>query len=126
MELSDKDSRIVQVSEISTIITKEATIQGSLVVTGTIQINGKVEGEVVSKDTINVGLHGNMNCSSIDTKTIYISGKVQAEKIQSSNVHIAPSGVLKCSNLQSSRLKIDPGGVFVGSWNANQAKSKRT
>ena len=122
MEFSDKDSRIVQVSEISTIITKEATIQGSLVVSGTIQINGKVEGKVASKDTINVGLHGTMNCSSIHTKTIYICGSVQAENIESTSLHIASSGKLTCSNLVSTNLKIDPGGVFIGNWSTSLNK----
>jgi cytoskeletal protein CcmA (bactofilin family) len=79
---------------------------------GTIRVDGKVEGEVVSKDTLIAGdgayLHG-----EITVGTIISSGKIVGNIIASQKVHVLAPGAIQ-GNIKTPKLIIEEGVTFDG------------
>lgn len=99
-------------AEITAFLGKGTEFKGVLSFEGTIRVDGKVEGEVVSKDTLIAGdgayLHG-----EITVGTIISSGKIVGNIIASQKVHVlAPGAIL--GNIKTPKLIIEEGVTFDG------------
>jgi cytoskeletal protein CcmA (bactofilin family) len=99
-------------SEITAFLGKGTEFKGVLSFEGTIRVDGKVDGEVISKDTLIAGdgayLHG-----EITVGTLISSGKVFGNINASQKVHILAPGMIQ-GNIKTPRLIIEEGVLFDG------------
>ncbi len=107
-----KGSGVPEQAEITAFLGKGTEFKGVLSFEGTIRVDGKVEGEVVSKDTLIAGdgayLHG-----EITVGTLISSGKVFGNINASQKVHILAPGTMQ-GNIKTPRLIIEEGVLFDG------------
>ena len=99
-------------AEITAFLGKGTEFKGVLSFEGTIRVDGKVEGEVVSKDTLIAGdgayLHG-----EITVGTIISSGKIVGNINASQKVHVLAPGAIQ-GNIKTPKLIIEEGVTFDG------------
>ena len=107
-----KGSGVPEQSEITAFLGKGTEFKGVLSFEGTIRVDGKVDGEVISKDTLIAGdgayLHG-----EITIGTLISSGKVFGNINASQKVHILAPGTIQ-GNIKTPRLIIEEGVLFDG------------
>jgi cytoskeletal protein CcmA (bactofilin family) len=107
-----KGSGVPEQAEITAFLGKGTEFKGVLSFEGTIRVDGKVDGEVISKDTLIAGdgayLHG-----EITVGTLISSGKVFGNINASQKVHILAPGAIQ-GNIKTPRLIIEEGVLFDG------------
>ncbi len=107
-----KGSGSPEQAEISAFLGKGTEFKGVLSFEGTIRVDGKVEGQVVSKDTLIAGDSAYLN-GDITVGTIISSGKIEGTVNAGQRVHlIAPAVVL--GSIKTPKLIIEEGVVFDG------------
>jgi cytoskeletal protein CcmA (bactofilin family) len=107
-----KGSGTTEQSEISAFLGKGTEFKGVLSFEGTIRVDGKVEGEVISKDTLIAG-DGAYLQGEISVGTIISSGKVVGNINASQQVHLlAPANIQ--GNIKTPKLIIEEGVTFDG------------
>ena len=107
-----KGSGTTEQSEISAFLGKGTEFKGVLSFEGTIRVDGKIEGEVISKDTLITG-DGAFLQGEISVGTIISSGKVVGNINASQQVHLlAPANIQ--GNIKTPKLIIEEGVTFDG------------
>jgi cytoskeletal protein CcmA (bactofilin family) len=107
-----KGSGSPEQSEITAFLGKGTEFKGVLSFEGTIRVDGKVEGEVVSKDTLIAG-DGAYLQGEITVGTLISSGKVVGNINAAQKVHvIAPANIE--GNIRTPKLIIEEGVTFNG------------
>jgi cytoskeletal protein CcmA (bactofilin family) len=107
-----KGSGSPEQAEITAFLGKGTTFKGVLSFEGTIRIDGKVEGEVVSKDTLIAG-DGAFLQGEITVGTIISSGKVVGNITAGQKCHLlAPANIQ--GNIKTAKLIIEEGVTFDG------------
>jgi cytoskeletal protein CcmA (bactofilin family) len=107
-----KGSGSTEQSEISAFLGKGTEFKGVLSFEGTIRVDGKIEGEVISKDTLIAG-DGAFLQGEISVGTIISSGKVVGNINASQQVHLlAPANIQ--GNIKTPKLIIEEGVTFDG------------
>jgi len=79
---------------------------------GAVRIDGKLEGEVTSEDTLIVGEQAVVN-AEIHVGSIVISGKISGDITAKKRIDIKASGEV-CGNLKTPILTIEEGVIFQG------------
>ncbi len=99
-------------AEITAFLGKGTEFKGVLSFGGTIRVDGAVDGEVVSKDTLIAGdeayLHG-----EISVGTLISSGKVVGNIVASQKVHLLAPAVVE-GTIKTPKLIIEDGVTFDG------------
>ena len=107
-----KGSGTPEQGEITAFLGKGTEFKGVVSFEGTIRVDGKVDGEVISKDTLIAGdsayLHG-----EITVGTIICSGKIVGNVNASQKVHIIAPGIMQ-GNIKTPKLIIEEGVTFDG------------
>ena len=107
-----KGSGTTEQSEISAFLGKGTEFKGVLSFEGTIRVDGKIEGEVISKDTLIAG-DGAFLQGEISVGTIILSGKIVGNINASQKVHLlAPANIQ--GNIKTPKLIIEEGVTFDG------------
>jgi cytoskeletal protein CcmA (bactofilin family) len=107
-----KGSGSPEQSEITAFLGKGTAFKGVLSFEGTIRVDGQVEGEVVSQDTLIAG-DGAFLQGEITVGTLISSGKVVGNINASQKVHvIAPANIE--GNIRTPKLIIEEGVTFNG------------
>jgi len=107
-----KGSGTTEQSEISAFLGKGTEFKGVLSFEGTIRVDGKIEGEVISKDTLIAG-DGALLQGEISVGTIILSGKIVGNVNASQKVHLlAPANIQ--GNIKTPKLIIEEGVTFDG------------
>jgi len=107
-----KGSGSPEQSEITAFLGKGTEFKGVLSFEGTIRVDGKVEGEVVSKDTLIAG-DGAFLKGEITVGTLISSGTVVGNINAAQKVHvIAPASIE--GNVKTPKLIIEEGVIFNG------------
>jgi cytoskeletal protein CcmA (bactofilin family) len=107
-----KGSGTTEQSEISAFLGKGTEFKGVLSFEGTIRVDGKIEGEVISKDTLIAG-DGAFLQGEISVGTIISSGKIVGNINASQQVHLlAPANIQ--GNIKTPKLIIEEGVTFDG------------
>jgi cytoskeletal protein CcmA (bactofilin family) len=107
-----KGSGTTEQSEISAFLGKGTEFKGVLSFEGTIRVDGKVEGEVVSKDTLIAG-DGAYLQGEISVGTIISSGQIVGNVTANQMVHLlAPASIQ--GNIKTPKLIIEDGVTFDG------------
>jgi cytoskeletal protein CcmA (bactofilin family) len=107
-----KGSGTPQQSEITAFLGKGTEFKGVLSFEGTIRVDGKVEGEVVTKDTLIAG-DGAFLQGEITVGTIISSGKIVGNINASQKVHLlAPASIQ--GTIKTPKLIVEEGVIFDG------------
>ena len=98
-----------------TVIGEDVLIEGKLHFKGSVRINGKVTGDIVSNDVITVGKFGNVE-SNIKTRDAVIAGNYKGDMVATGLIEIKSTGTFigNITQKNGSSLMIEKGGVFKG------------
>ena len=99
-------------AEITAFLGKGTEFKGVLSFNGTIRVDGKVEGEVVSKDTLIGGDEAFLQ-GEVSVGTLILSGKVAGNVTASQKVHLLAPAVIE-GNIKTPKLIIEDGVTFDG------------
>jgi len=100
-------------SEINAFLGENTNFKGVLAFEGTVRIDGHLEGEIVSKDTVVIGENAVVN-AEINVGTVIISGKVTGDIIATESLEINAPGEVH-GNIKTPTLIIEKGVIFQGS-----------
>jgi cytoskeletal protein CcmA (bactofilin family) len=75
----------------ATVVGRETTIEGKIYSKVSLRVEGRVEGEVYSDDTVVVGSGGEVD-GNIEAQTIMVGGKVEGNVRASDKLEILPQG----------------------------------
>lgn len=107
-----KGTGVPEQAEITAFLGKGTEFKGVLNFEGTIRVDGKVEGEIISKDTLIAGDEAYLQ-GEITIGTLILSGKVVGNINASQKVHILTPGVVQ-GNIKTPKLIIEEGVTFDG------------
>lgn len=99
-------------AEITAFLGKGTTFKGVLSFEGTIRVDGKVEGEIVSKSTLIAGDEALLQ-GEVSVGTLISSGKVVGNITASQMVHVLAPGTVN-GNIKTPKLIIEEGVLFDG------------
>jgi cytoskeletal protein CcmA (bactofilin family) len=109
-------------AEITAFLGKGTEFKGVLSFEGTIRVDGKLDGEVVSTDTLIAGDEAFLQ-GEISVGTIISSGRIAGNINASQKVHILAPGIIE-GNIKTPKLIIEEGVTFDGKCEmASQRKS---
>lgn len=107
------DTKSYSEKEIIAILGEKTEFKGVLNFVGTTRIDGKFEGEVITKDTLIVGKTANIK-AEISAGTIITQGKIHGNLIASKKVEIKEGSEL-IGNIKTPSLNIEENAIFEGS-----------
>ncbi len=100
---------------LSTIIGKDSLFTGTLQVKGTLRVDGKLKGKIISDETVSVGATGEVE-ADIEAKSVVVAGTVAGNIHTSEKLELqARAKVL--GDLVTKSIVIEQGAVFHGSCN---------
>ena len=100
-------------SNLNAFLGEGTSFKGTLTFEGTVRIDGRLEGEIFTKDTLVIGEGAQVN-ASIHAGVVVISGTVHGNITAERKVDIHTSGRL-FGNISTPSLVIEEGVVFEGS-----------
>lgn len=101
---------------------EDTSFTGTLAFQGTVRIDGKFEGEVITDDTLIVGETGDLN-AEIKAGTIICKGKIKGLLIAAKRIEIySTSEVL--GNIRTPSLFIEAGSIFDGNCDMSSNEKK--
>ena len=107
------DSKSYSENEVIAILGEKTEFKGVLTFIGTTRIDGKFEGEVITKDTLIIGKTADIK-AEISAGTIITQGKIHGNLIASKKVEIKGGSEL-IGNIKTPALHIEENAVFEGS-----------
>ncbi len=107
-----KGSGSPEQAEITAFLGKGTEFKGVLSFDGTIRVDGKVEGEIVSKDTL-IASDGAYLKGDITVGVIISSGKIEGNVTAGQKVHLLAPGVVM-GTIRTPKLIIEEGVIFDG------------
>lgn len=110
--------------EVAAFLGTGTEFQGTLTFKGTIRIDGKVSGEVVSPDTLIVAEDAEVD-AEVDVGVFISHGRVKGNVKASDRVELHETSELR-GNISTPRLVISEGALFYGSCEMPQAADKVT
>jgi cytoskeletal protein CcmA (bactofilin family) len=97
---------------IETVIGKSCEVKGGLVAKGGIRVDGKVEGSILSEDTVTIGEFAVVK-GDISGTHVVIAGKVNGDVTAKTKLEILHTGKLY-GDIKSPKLAMAEGVVFEG------------
>lgn len=91
---------------------EDAVFNGSLNFEGTVRIDGRFEGQVITEDTLIVGETGRI-VADINAGTVICKGKIEGAVVASQKIEIHSTGQI-VGALKSKALHIEVGGILDG------------
>ena len=108
--------------DINTILGKETSFKGVLTYEGTVKIDGKVEGEIIAKDTLIIGEDAEIN-AEIKVGRLISRGKIRGNiQVKERAEFLAPA-VLH-GNIRTPVIVIEDGVIFEGKCEMGGAQAK--
>jgi cytoskeletal protein CcmA (bactofilin family) len=109
-------------TEIKAYMGEDTVFNGSLNFVGTVRIDGKFEGQVITEDTLVVGETGHLK-AEISAGTVICMGRVEGTVMASKKIEIHSTSKI-VGNVKSPALYIELGGVLDGSCDMTGKESK--
>ncbi len=103
---------IPAVGDITASVGNETSFKGHLTYEGTVKIDGKVEGEIIAKDTLIIGEKAEIN-ADIKVGRLISYGKIVGNIIASDRADFFAPATIRGS-IQSPVISLDDGVVFEG------------
>ncbi len=110
--------------EIKAFLGEGTDFKGILTFEGTVRIDGKLEGEVYTEETLIIG-ESAVVAAEINVHTVVVSGVVRGNITATSKVEVYRPGKIY-GNVKTPNLFIEEGVIFEGSCSMGQADSKVT
>ena len=105
--------------DINTILGKETSFKGVLTYEGTVKIDGKVEGEIIAKDTLIIGEDAEIN-ANIRVGRLISRGKINGNIVVEERAEFLAPAVLH-GNIQTPVIVIEDGVIFEGKCDMGKA-----
>jgi cytoskeletal protein CcmA (bactofilin family) len=99
-------------TEEATVISKGVKIEGKLSCSGSIRLDGEVQGDITSQSTVIVGENGKVN-GQINAESITIGGKVTGTVRAKEKVVLEAKANLK-GDITTKALMVEIGAIFNG------------
>lgn len=112
----------VRSDEIRAFLGEGTEFKGLLSFQGTVRIEGKLEGEVVTKDTLIVGGNADIK-AEITVGTVISEGKIVGNVTASKRVEIRSKSRL-IGNIKTPSLMIEEGAIFDGTCQMEKGEEK--
>jgi cytoskeletal protein CcmA (bactofilin family) len=109
----DKENMKKDDVKIKAYMGEDTVFNGSLTFDGTVRIDGKFEGQVITEDTLIIGETGYLK-AEISAGTVICMGRVEGTVVASKKVEIHSTSKV-VGNVKSPGLYIELGGVLDGS-----------
>ena len=109
-------------AEIKAYMGEDTVFNGLLNYSGTVRIDGKFEGQVVTEDTLIIGETGHV-MAEISAGTIICMGYVEGNLMASQKIEIHPTGKV-VGNIKSPGLYVELGGVLDGTCDMTGKETK--
>ena len=109
-------------AQIKAYMGEDTVFNGSLTFDGTVRIDGKFEGQVITDDTLIVGETGHL-VAEISAGTVICMGRVEGTVMASKKVEIHSTSKV-VGNVKSPAIYIELGGVLDGSCDMTGKESK--
>lgn len=100
----------------------DTIFNGSLRFEGTVRIDGKFEGEVITNDTLIVGETGNLS-ADITAGTVICKGRIQGTILAAQKVEMHASSLI-AGNIKTPGLSMELGAVLDGNCDMSGKESK--
>ena len=101
---------------------EDTVFNGLLNYSGTVRIDGKFEGQVITEDTLIIGETGHL-MAEISAGTIICMGYVEGNLMASQKIEIHSTSKV-VGNIKSPALNIELGGVFDGTCDMTGKETK--
>ncbi|UCF30914.1 MAG: polymer-forming cytoskeletal protein [bacterium] len=108
--------------EIKAFLGEGTEFKGILTFEGTVRVDGKLEGEIYTKDTLIVGESAQIN-AEINAHTVVVSGSLRGNVAATGKVEVLRPGRL-FGNIKTPVLHIEEGVIFEGSCSMAQGEGK--
>lgn len=105
--------------ELSTILGRGSVVDGNLKVEHSLRIDGKVNGDVTSSDTLIVGAEGEIT-GKVTVKNLILGGKIFGSLTAPGRTVLESKSEFH-GDLKTSKLVIDEGAVFDGKCSMSEA-----
>lgn len=99
------------------LISSEVEIIGTIKTSGSIQIEGRVEGEILSQGDVNIGKSGSVK-GNLRVNSVTLSGTVQGN-IEAKDRIALKSTARLLGDIKAKRLSVEDGVTFVGKSEVN-------
>jgi len=109
-------------AEIKAYLGEDTIFNGLLNFTGTVRIDGKFEGQVITEDTLIIGETGHLT-AEISAGTVVCMGYVEGTVIASQKIEIHSTSKV-VGNIKSPALHIELGGMFDGTCDMSGKETK--
>ena len=109
-------------SEGMTLISEDAFFHGSLVVKGSLRVEGAFEGDISDAVDMEVGIKGRVT-GNIAAEVIVVAGEIIGDVVASRSLEILSSGRVT-GDIRSPKLKIDEGAFFDGACSMGSGDDK--
>jgi cytoskeletal protein CcmA (bactofilin family) len=96
-----------------TVIGKGTVIEGTVRITGRVQIDGKIDGTLIAEGHVSVGPQGSV-LGELTAGELAVGGNVEGRVNVRGHMHIAPGGKAR-GEMRYGSLQVDRGGVIDGS-----------
>jgi cytoskeletal protein CcmA (bactofilin family) len=95
-----------------TIIGKGTVVEGTVRVSGRVQIDGQIDGTLIAEGHVSVGPDGSI-LGEVSADELAVGGKVEGKITVRGHLHVAPNGVAR-GDMRYGSLQVDRGGVIDG------------
>ena len=109
-------------AEIKAYMGEDTIFNGLLNFTGTVRIDGKFEGQVITEDTLIIGETGHLT-AEISAGTVICMGYVEGTVMASQKIEIHSTSKV-VGSIKSPALHIELGGVFDGTCDMTGKETK--
>jgi cytoskeletal protein CcmA (bactofilin family) len=96
-----------------TVIGKGTVIEGTVRVSGRVQVDGQIEGTLLAEGHVSVGPSGSI-VGEVVADELAVGGRVEGKINVREHLHVAPKGIAR-GELRYGSLQVDRGGVLDGS-----------
>ena len=112
--------RSLNSADVSTLLSKDAEIKGSVKTQGSVRVDGTVIGDVISSQTVTIGATGVVD-GNITAEDIIVAGRVKGALTARGRITLETSAQFE-GDLSATKLAVAEGAVFRGLSNMGAAK----
>ncbi len=98
--------------KIDTLIGKESSVTGTLESIGTIRVDGRFEGDIITKSDLVVGESGQVH-GKVKARNVTVAGLIKGDLEVSGKLELVPTAVVE-GEARMSLLVVEEGAVFQG------------
>ncbi|MCL4304863.1 polymer-forming cytoskeletal protein [bacterium] len=98
--------------EMSTLVAKDAEIQGTIRTQGSLRVDGRIVGDIICTKSITVGSSGYVE-GNILAENVYLSGRVKGSLVAKQKIHLESTADLE-GDLKAGKLSIQEGARIRG------------